>query len=154
MEIISYFEHPHKEPLIEKIAACDWSAARYLAKLLRTDGFFSALGGEGDLFMLMDGENLVSFATLTRQDCIPDESLTPWVGFVYTAPQYRGHRYSQQLLAHAEAIAAAQGHSRVYLSTDHVGLYEKYGYKYMENRVDCWGCNERILRKDLKGDIL
>ena len=107
------------------------------------------LGGWGEIFLLMDGENLVSFLTLSGQDAVRDEALSPWIGFVFTVPEYRGHRYAGQVLSHAESCAAARGYSRIYIGTDHVGLYEKYGYTYLENRIDCWGDDMRVLYKDI-----
>ena len=150
MEIINYFEREDQAALRERIAACDWSAARFLVQLLEREKFFETLGGWGQLFLLMDGENLVSFATLTGQDAIRDERLTPWIGFVFTRPEYRGHRYAGRLLSHAEACAARLGYSRLYIGTDHEGLYEKYGYRYLENRLDCWGDDTRVLYKSLE----
>ncbi|MBR3973350.1 MAG: GNAT family N-acetyltransferase [Oscillospiraceae bacterium] len=150
MKIVSYFESDQKDALMDKIGQCDWSAATFLCSLLKNGTFFETLGGFGDLYLLMDGENLVSFATLTGQDAVRDESLYPWIGFVFTVPEYRGHRHAGSLLAYAESIAASQGHSRVYIATDHIGLYEKYGYSYQENRIDCWGDNMRVLYQDLE----
>lgn len=149
MKMIHFFESDDQERLIGKIAQADWGAARFLVKLLQEGTFLQTVGGEGELYLLMDGENIVSFATLTRQDAIRDETMYPWIGFVYTYPGYRGHRYSEKVLSYAERIAASQGHKRVYINTDHVGLYEKYGYVYLENRVDCWGEDGRVLYKDL-----
>ena len=153
MKIVSYFESINKEKLMEQIARCDWSAARFLVELLKKGAFFETLGGFGDIYLLMDGDNLVSFATLTGQDAVRDESLYPWIGFVFTAPEYRGHRCAGKVLAHAEKIAAGQGHRRVYVATDHVGLYEKYGYTYLENRIDCWGDDMRVLYKNLEDEV-
>ena len=149
MQIISYFESENQAELTEKLSHVDWSAAKFLVALLREDRFFAMLGGRGDIYLLMDGENIVSFATLTGQDSVRDENLTPWSGFVYTAPEYRGHRYAGQLLKHIEEEAVKKGHARLYISTDHVGLYEKYGYTYLENRLDYWGDDTRVLCKSL-----
>ena len=149
MKIVSYFESENPAELAEKLVAVDWSAARFLVTLLREERFFTMLGGWGDIYLLMDGENIVSFATLTGQDSVRDESMVPWTGFVYTAPEYRGHRYAGRVLAHAEQVAAEKGYSRLYLSTDHVGLYEKYGYAFLENRLDYWGDDTRVMYKDL-----
>ena len=150
MRIINYFESANWEQLTQKITVCDWSAARFLAALLEKGTFHDTLGGWGDLYLLMDGENLVSFLTFTGQDAVRDEKLTPWIGFVYTVPAYRGHRCAGQLLAHAEAQAANRGYKKIYIATDHVGLYEKYGYSYQENRIDCWGDDMRVLYKNLE----
>lgn len=150
MKIVSYFESDAQQELLEKISQCDWGAACFLRDLLRDGKFFDTLGGEGDVYLLMDGEKLVSFLTLARQDSVRDEGLFPWIGFVYTAPEYRGHHYAGQLLAHAENVAREQGHERVYIATDFEGLYEKYGYTYQEDRIDCWGDDMRVLYKKLK----
>ena len=149
MQIIEYFSSPEKERLIEKIEASGWTAGRFLGELLRNGTFFDMLGGTGEVFLLMDGDDLASFLTLTGQDSIRDETMTPWVGFVFTFPQHRGHRYAGILLEHAEKMAASRGHQRLYIATDHVGLYEKYGYTYLEYRIVYWGSDERILFKEL-----
>ena len=112
--IVSYFDCDNKEELVQKIAACDWSAARFLVQLLKEGTFYETLGGWGELYLLMDGENLVSFATFTGQDAVRDESLVPWIGFVFTVPEYRSHRYAGRVLAHAEAAAAARGYDKIY----------------------------------------
>ena len=145
MEIVNYFEQDKKAELLAQIEACDWGAARFLGELLRKGTFFDMLGGWGALYLLMEGENLVAFGTLTGQDAIRDESLTPWIGFVFTQPEYRGHRYSERLLSYCEEEALKRGYSKVYIATDHIGLYEKFGYTYMENRMDYWGDDTRIL---------
>lgn len=149
MEIINYFESENQPELMAKINASDWSAAKFLVELLKKGTFNGMLGGWGKLYLLMDGEELVSFITFTGQDAVRDESMTPWIGFVFTVPQHRGHRYAGLLLTHAEAEAARMGYPKMYIATDHVGLYEKYGYAYLENRVDIWGDDMRVLYKDL-----
>lgn len=150
MKIVGYFSSENKEELMAKLRGCDWRAARFLVELLEKNTFNETLGGWGYLFMLMDGEDLVSFLTLTGQDAVRDEAITPWIGFVYTAPAYRGHRYAGRLLRHAEVVAASRGFERIYIATDHVGLYEKYGYTYQENCIDCWGSDMRVLYKRLR----
>jgi GNAT superfamily N-acetyltransferase len=69
----------------------------------------------------MDEDAVVSFITLTHQDCIADESMYPWLGFLYTEPNYRGHRYSEQIIQHALSVAKDMGHNE---ATDKVGLLE------------------------------
>ena len=149
MKVISWFESEKKAELLEQLSQVDWSAARFLTALLREDRFFEMLGGWGDIYLLMDEENIVSFATLTGQDSVRDESMVPWIGFVYTAPEYRGRRYAGQVLKHIEQVAVQKGYQRLHIGTGHVGLYEKYGYTFLENRVDYWGEDTRVMVKDL-----
>ncbi|NYB74344.1 GNAT family N-acetyltransferase [Sedimentibacter hydroxybenzoicus DSM 7310] len=150
MKVIEYFTSENKEHWKEQIALADWSAAKFLLKLLNnTQKFDELLGGDGKLFFLLDGENIVSFVTLTRQDCIRDENMFPWLGFLYTYPAYRGNRYSEKLLKYAEEQAISDNHPIVYLATDHIGLYEKYGYTYLETRKDYLDEDTRIYYKKL-----
>lgn len=148
MQVINFYECNNQQTLTDKIEQGDWGAAKFLAKLLREGTFQQATGG-GTVYLLMNGEAIVSFVTLTRQDCIADETLCPWLGFFYTFPEYRGHRYGGQLLAYAAEEVKKRGCKQVYLATDHVGLYEKYGFTYLENRVDIYGEDSRVYVKIL-----
>lgn len=143
MEIIDFFRSSDQNALITRIEEASWAAAKLLAKLLR-EGTFHATLGDSTVYLLMDGEEIVSFVTLTRKDCIADESLYPWLGFFFTFPQYRGHRHGGKVLSHASREAKRNGFRQVWLATDHVGLYEKYGFTYVENRMDVYGENSRI----------
>lgn len=152
MKIIDYFQSENHEHWRRQIAAYGWSAAKYLSGLL-TKGTFHQAVGKGTLFLLIDGDRLVSFVTLSERDCLDAPDLTPWIGFVHTAPEYRGHRHVGKLIDHACAVARQHGAARVYLCTDHVGLYEKYGFTYLENRM-CYGGEEgRIYVRDTDAQV-
>ena len=148
MDIFDYFSNEQRG-WIEKIRACDWRAAKFLADLLEQNKFHNVLGN-GSLFIMSDGERLVSFCTLTQRDCIKDDDMYPWVGFVFTAPDYRGKRYSGEVIEAACQRALGQDFDKVYLATDHVGLYEKYGFTYLESRTDIYGEESRIYYKELQ----
>ena len=147
MEIFDYFSNEQRI-WIDKIRACDWGAAKLLADLLDKSTFHTVLGN-GSLFIMADGEKLVSFCTLTCRDCIKDDALFPWIGFVFTSPEYRGKRYSGEVIEAACKRALRQGFDKVYLATDHIGLYEKYGFTYMESRTDIYGEESRIYCRQL-----
>ena len=149
MQIIHYFQQEDPSVYLAHLQNVDWSAAKFLVSLLEENRFHEMLGGWGDILMLMDGEKMVSFATFTGQDSVRDESMTPWIGFVWTEPAYRGHRHAGKILAHAEQLAALKGYAKIHIATDYVGLYEKYGYIFQENRIDFWGEEQRVLYKTL-----
>mgnify|MGYP003303408069 CR=1 FL=1 len=148
MEIFDYFSTEQRS-WIDKIRVCDWGAAKFLADLLEQNKFHNVLGN-GSMFIMADGDKLVSFCTLTCRDCIKDDTLFPWVGFVFTAPDYRGKRYSGEVIEAACKRALRQGFDKVYLATDHIGLYEKYGFTYMESRTDIYGEESRIYFRKLR----
>lgn len=150
MKVIEYFSNENKEHWKEQIALADWGAAKFLLKLLNdTQKFDELLGRDGKLFLLVDVEMIVSFVTLTHQDCIRDISMFPWLGFLYTYPNFRGKRYSENLLKYVEEEARLENHSIIYLGTDHTDLYEKYGYIYLETRKDYLNEETRIYYKRL-----
>lgn len=148
MEIINYFDSNNRGHWLDKIRRSDWGAAPVLAGFLENGTFFEKLG-DGVLLLLTDGDKLVSYVTFSFQDCVDDKSLYPWIGFVFTAPEYRGHRYAGRLIERCEEIARGHAVKNVYICTDHVGLYEKYGYSYLENRVDIYGDDSRIYVKNI-----
>lgn len=147
MDIINYFESDNKAHWLAGIKASDWGAAPVLAGFLESGTFFEKLG-DGVLLLLTDEDKLVSYLTFTLRDCVDDDSLYPWIGFVFTAPEYRGHRYAGRLIARCEELAREHNVKNVFLCTDHTGLYEKYGFEYKENRVDIYGDDSMVYVKN------
>ena len=148
MEIIDYFKSDNPDHWLAEIKKSDWGAAPALARFIEENSFHEKLG-EGTLLLLADGDRLVSFMTFTAKDCIDDDTLTPWIGFVYTFPEYRGRRCAGKLIRRCEEIAAENGLPTIFVCSDHLGLYEKYGFSYIENRVDIYGGDSRIYRKNI-----
>ena len=147
MQIIDYFSCDNQLHWLAAMTENEWRAAKFLAELL-AKGDFHRILGEGTVYLLTEGDDLVSFLTLAERDCV-DVPYGPWIGFVHTAPEYRGHRHVGKLIDHACAVAREQGMQRVYLCTDHVGLYEKYGFTYLENRVSVYGEDSRIYVREV-----
>ncbi|MCR5151056.1 MAG: GNAT family N-acetyltransferase [Clostridiales bacterium] len=112
----------------KKIAKSDWDAGGYLARLVMEDEVEKAFGSPSRILMLTDGDSLVCYCTLVPFDEIPDDTKKPWIGFVYTFPEYRGHRYAGVLIEEAKRITKNEGYGKVFVSSDEIGLYEKYGF--------------------------
>lgn len=149
MEIIEYFSTDNKEHWLSKIKESDWGAGQYLHELLKKQKLKQLVGEDTKVLMLVDGEKLVSFCTLAEKDDIQPTDLTPWIGWVYTFPDYRGNRYVGQLLGHAEVLAGEAGAENIYISTNHDGLYEKYGYEFYKIMKDVNGEDSRVYKRHL-----
>ena len=108
------------------------------------------MGAHSDVLLLTEGDNLISHCTFAERDDIQPTDLTSWVGFVYTFPQYRGNRYAGLLFKEVERLAKEQGFPAVYLSTNHTGLYEKYGFTFLTQMLDMDGEPSRIYKKVLR----
>ena len=146
MEIIEFFSCVEKNKFLNQIEEYEWSAAKFLATLLKENRLKDTLGGWAKLFLLIDGDRLVSFITLSAQDCISETTYAPWLGFFHTAPAYRRNRYGKLLIDYVCEVARNNGYKSLYLATDHIGLYEKYGFDYVENRIDIYGEDSRIYK--------
>jgi GNAT superfamily N-acetyltransferase len=148
MKVLNFFETENKDYWLSQIEKSDWGAAQYLAYLLK-ENKLSELVGESKVLMLVDGEILVSFCTLAEKDDVQPTDLTPWIGWIYTFSEYRGKRMAGELLAHAEILAKESGATHTYISTNHIGLYEKYGYEFFITAKDVEGEDTRVYRKKL-----
>ena len=71
------------------------------------------------------------------------------MGFVYTFPEHRGHRYVGKLFEEIERIAKEEGTLAVYISTNHIGLYEKYGCEFVTQMNDMDGKPSRVYVKKI-----
>ena len=151
MEILSYYDTVHPERWLEQIGESEWSAGRHLHQLLSENRFFELTGKSSRLLLLADGDRLAAFCSYGERDDIPDTDLTPWMGFAYTFPEYRGRRLMGKLICRVKELARADGKEFVYISTDHTGLYEKYGAVFRTVLPDSRGGNSRVYRLNTYG---
>ena len=153
MEIFNYFDSEDKSHWLSEIKRSDWGAAKFLTELLENGSFMATLcepENGGRLYLMTEGGRLLSFLTLTRQDCIRDMTKIPWIGFVYTFPEYRGQGCCRRLMDYAAEEAAKLGYKELFVATDHVGLYERMGYEYIGSTPDVWGEDSRVYHKAIK----
>lgn len=152
MEIREFFSSEMKENWIAQMKGCDWGPGQWLGDLLEKGELQETVGNGVLVPMVTDGEKLVSFCTFAPRDEIWPTDLTPWIGFVYTYPAYRGQRNAGMILDYCECIATVMEKEKVYISTDHVGLYEKYGYEFLNIQDTPNGEKARVYCKALQID--
>lgn len=152
MEIREFFSSENKEKWIVQMKNCDWGPGQWLGDLLEKGELHDTVGNGALVPMLTDGDKLVSFCTLAPRDEIWPTDLTPWIGFVYTNPEYRGQRCAGTILDYSECLATIMGKEKIYLSTDHIGLYEKYGYEFLDMQDTPDGEQARVYYKSLQDD--
>ncbi len=150
MEVISFYESDRQEHWLAEIRKSDWSAGALLYELLNRGTFFRTVGEGSKVLLLIDGGELISYCTYAKQDDIQPTELTLWMGFAYTFPRHRGHRYIGLLFAEIERLAEADQVSEVYISTNHTGLYEKYGCEYRTQLRDIEGNLSRVYVKKIR----
>ena len=151
MKVINFFDSDNKTHWLEQIKASDWRASAFLYELLSEGRFFDVTGEGSKVLLLVDGEELVSHCTYAKLDDIQPTELTPWMGFIYTFPKYRGHRYAGLLFEEVDRLAGEQHYGQVYISTNHIGLYEKYGCEFFDEMEDVEGELSRVYVRKVHG---
>lgn len=135
LEILEFYETDEKTYWINEIGKSDWQAGKYLSKLLKENKLRELCGPTTKVFLLVTDKNLISFCTLAEQDEIDKPEMTPWIGFVYTFPNYRGNHYMGHLIENACQLAKQAGNKEIFVSTDANGLYENYGFTYTNKNM-------------------
>jgi len=95
-------------------------------------------------YLLLDNEIIIGCVGLITNDFISCMDLWPWLCAMYIEDEYRGNDYGSLLISRLKQDAAKAGFSNVYLSTDHIGYYEKYGFEYLCTGYHPWGESSRV----------
>lgn len=75
--------------------------------------------------------------------------LYPWFCALFIDENHRGNGYGRLLIEKAGEDARKAGFAKLYLCTDPVGYYEKYGFCYLGEGYHPWGVQSRIYGIDL-----
>ena len=148
MRIIDLLQEENKEFWLAKISQADWPAAKFLHYLIKENKVHELLG-LAKVLMLVEEDKLLSFCTLAEKDDIKNTTLSPWIGFVYTFPQYRGNRFMGLLIDETIKIAKKNGNKNIYISTNAIGLYEKYGFEFYQILKDLEEKDSRVYIKQI-----
>ena len=102
------------------------------------------------MFAAVADGKVIGMISLLKTDYYPLPDIFPWVSSLFVTEEWRGRRLSQRLVEHANAYAENLGFERTYIPSEHVGLYEKYGYRYLKDIVNYGGGTDRLYVKELK----
>ena len=110
LQIKDYYQLDSQEQKywLAKTGESDWRAGKYLFQLLSDNEFKNLCGQKSTVFLLTQNKDLLSFCTFAEHDDIPDTELTPWIGFVFTFPAFRGKRHIAKLMDHICSLAKNQ----------------------------------------------
>lgn len=117
---------------------CSWSAGGSLAKQMQENRFVDW----ERVFVVTDGFQICGYCTFTKTDCIPDVDYTPYLGYLFVGEEYRGQRLSEGFIIKVLEYAKTVGFDKVYLVSDHINLYEKYGFVKVDEKPAPWDLNK------------
>jgi len=99
-------------------------------------------------FLMLHNYEIIGCYGLITNDFISRQDLYPWLCALYIDESHRGKKLGSKLLEHGRIEAAKLGFKKIYLCTDHVGYYEKYGWSYIGKGYHPWGEESRIYEHD------
>jgi GNAT superfamily N-acetyltransferase len=77
--------------------------------------------------ILVDGDELIGFISIFPFDSEEEKDLTPWYATMYVKKEHRGLGYSKILNDAILNEAKNRGFKEIYLKTDLVNYYDKFG---------------------------
>ena len=95
-------------------------------------------------YLLSINGRLIGCSGLITNDFISRSELYPWICALFVDEAYRGYAFGSLLLKKSKEDAARFGFPNIYLATDHIGLYERYGFSYIGQGYHPWGEESRI----------
>ena len=149
MNIISVREQPqYTQQIIAYLQQC-WNK---MAPILYSDCISHCVDALHPLpkrYVLEKEGEFIGCAGLITNDFISRMDLYPWLCALFIDENHRGNNYAQMLIEKAKEDARKFGFRSLYLSTTHVGYYEKYGFRYIGDGYHPWEEQSRIYEIEL-----
>ena len=83
--------------------------------------------------VLLDDDILIGFISIFPTDGDERQNLSPWYATMYVKKEFRGKGYSKILNNAILEEAKKRGFTKLYLKTNLINYYEKFGATYLEN---------------------
>ena len=115
---------------------CSWEAGQRLAARMRNEDF----SDWERVFAAEDDGSVIGFCVFEEKGYIPESfDCSPFINFVFVDERFRGQRISEKMIGFALDYAKGLGYKKVYLKSEHHGLYEKYGFVKIADFVPLTG---------------
>jgi len=95
-------------------------------------------------YLLIENGQIIGCVGLITSDFMACCDLWPWLCGLYVDENHRGKSLGSLLIDRVKKDAAKHGFNSLYLCTDHIGYYEKYGFNYLFDSYSFWGENGRV----------
>ena len=144
IQILSIREQPEYKELAIHYFQEHWKS---VWPIIYEDSISHSIQAKNDLpqwYLLQKENTIIGCAGLITNDFISRGDLYPWVCGLFIDEKERGSAYSGLLLNRAKADAKKFGYDHLYLCTEHIGLYEKFGFKYIGQGYHPWQEESRI----------
>jgi GNAT superfamily N-acetyltransferase len=143
IKIIAVREHPELLTRAVDYFSSKWGVARNVYQ----DCIYNSLTTGSPLprwYLMMKNDSVVGSYGLIVNDFTSRQDLWPWFCALYIEESERRQGLGGKLLEHGRVEAAKLGFQKIYLCTNHVGYYERYGWKYIGDGYGISGDPHRI----------
>ncbi|WP_079909906.1 GNAT family N-acetyltransferase [Paenibacillus sp. 32352] len=147
LAITSIQDCPERQMELAEYVKAKWPNVAN-AVLPQIDLSLSSEGGLPFTFLLLKDNQIIGFYQLIQHEFVRRKDLTPWIAPLFIDEQERGQAYGSVLLEHARNIAGQMGYKKVYLATDHILYYEKYGFREIGLDIFEWGRPTKLYEHD------
>jgi len=132
--------------LLTFIENCSWGEVKeHMADLVRNWKFTDW----ETMFVAKSDGKIIGMTSVMKEDYYPMPELIPWISGVFVSEDYRGLRVSGKLIDYANEYLRGLGFKQSYIPSEHVGLYERYGYHYINDIVNYGGGTDHLFVKEL-----
>ncbi|ABR47620.1 GCN5-related N-acetyltransferase [Alkaliphilus metalliredigens QYMF] len=145
MKVISVKKYPEYKDIAIKYFQSKWANKNSMK--VYDDCITNCITTSNSLpqwYLLIDNDKVIGCAGLITNDFISRMDLYPWVCSIYIEEKYRGNAYGSILLEQAKIDAKEGGFSHLYLCTNHIEYYERYGFQHIGIGYHPWGDSSRI----------
>ncbi len=145
MKVISVRENPEYKDIMIRYFQKTWASPNSM--MVYADCISSCITASNPLpqwYLLMEQDQIIGCAGLITNDFISRMDLYPWLCALYIEEEYRGRNLGKLLMDKAKLDSKAAGFRNLYLCTDHLNYYEKYGFEYIGTGYHPWGESSRI----------
>ena len=149
MKVISVRENPKIKNIAIEYFQSKWKSVLPIIYEDSINHCIDAINPLPQWYLLEKDDEIIGCAGLITNDFISRMDLYPWVCAVFIEQNYRGNAYFTLLIEKAKFDAKIAGFEYLYLSTDHIGYYEKYGFEYIGQGYHPWNEESRIYQLEL-----
>lgn len=133
------------EKTIDYAKDSSWEAGPHLAKAMENNDFKDW----ESIFVATEDDAILGFCTIAKEDYYPENRYSPWISNVFVDEKARGKRISQKLIDAAAMYAKEIGFTKIYIPSGIDGLYEKYGFKPIDELKNYGGDIDTIFMREV-----